>query len=77
MSLTVRYSCHACGIEKAEVPVRYRSSSEEVLDWMLQVLTPALLADHDSRSPHCRPEGLDDVMIPITGAQYIGGPCLQ
>jgi hypothetical protein len=75
--LVIRYSCHVCGLEKVEASVRYRASEEDLIAWMKEVVTPALCADHDARSPHCHPDGLSDVLIPIDGAEWIGGPAVQ
>jgi hypothetical protein len=70
--ITVRYSCPACGIRKREVEVQARES-EDVIEWMEKVCIIALGNDHASVSPHCHPEELKDVMIPIHGSDKIGG----
>ncbi len=76
--LGIRYSCSLCGIEKAEVKVRFRESSEDVVAWMEQIVTPALVTDHAVRSPHCRPDSLSNVMIPVpSGTEWLGGPVRQ
>jgi hypothetical protein len=70
------YSCTLCGIVKAHVNVRAREL-ENVLEWTENVLTPALVKDHDRRSPHCHPKSFSEVYIPMTGAKMVGGPCEQ
>jgi hypothetical protein len=37
----------------------------------------ALSADHRRRSPRCTPKTLSEVMIPIAGADRIGGPAVN
>lgn len=77
-SIGVLYSCGACGIIKAEVAVRYRQPDEDVVVWVRDVMTPALGADHFQRSPHCHPETLSEVHIPMPdGTQIVGGPVVQ
>jgi len=75
MTITVLYSCHGCGLSKVtcEVPAR---TTEEIVNWVQNVMGPALRVDHDSRSPNCT-SNLADVMIPISGADKIGGPAIQ
>jgi hypothetical protein len=70
----VMYSCHDCGLKKVGVNVPARTG-EDVAMWMQVILTPALVADHCQRSPHCKPDSLADVMIPIT--DRIGGAPVQ
>lgn len=77
IAIVVRYSCHACGIEKAEVVVRCRDADEDVVHWVEQVMGRALAADHRRRSPSCSSGFAQDVMIPIDGAEFIGGPAVQ
>lgn len=71
------YSCTVCGIVKAHVKVRLREEAENVVDWLQKVATPAFVADHERRSPDCRPTFFADVYIPISGAKFIGGPSVQ
>lgn len=74
----ILYSCELCGLHKVEAQVRYRESSEDVIAWMKRVVEPALGTDHALRSPHCHPEELQNVMIPMPpGTEWIGGPVKQ
>lgn len=73
MKIRVLYSCHACGLEKVAVEVDERGADEDVVHWVEQTLGWALATDHRQRSPGCRAEKVDDVMIPVTGADRIGG----
>lgn len=70
-----KYSCHLCGLKSVEVDVPARTT-EDILDWM-RMLGERLSADHRARSPRCRTASLADVMIPITGANKVGGPMLS
>ena len=75
MKITVLYSCHACGLKRIEVDVLAREN-EDVVAWM-DAVGHKLSEDHARKSPHCRPQTLSDVMIPIAGAEKVGGPAVQ
>lgn len=75
MNIIVYYSCSLCGLTKIGCQVRAREN-ESVIDWM-NTMGLALSNDHRRRSPDCHPIQLDNIMIPITGADKIGGPELQ
>jgi hypothetical protein len=75
-TIAVRYSCPDCGLVGAICAVSARGD-EDVIAWTEKVLAVALSEDHRRRSPWCTPKGLKDVMIPITGADKVGGPSLQ
>lgn len=75
MNIVVLYSCHHCGLAKIEVSVQAREN-EDVIEWM-ETLGRHLSADHAKRSPHCHPERLSDVMIPMAGADRVGGPAVN
>lgn len=77
MTIKVQYSCDACGIENREVSIRYRESDEPILAWM-EIVIASLGFDHHSQSPHCHPELLSRIKIPVPdGSQQIGGPSLS
>lgn len=67
------YSCHLCGVHRVAVNVPVRTS-EDVNVWMDDVAIPALVRDHESRSPGCKPSTFSEVMIPMTGRAKVGGP---
>lgn len=75
MMIEVFYSCPDCGLHRVrcEVPAR---GEEDVIVWM-NVTIVHIGADHRRRSPDCHPTELHDVMIPMTGANKIGGPAVQ
>jgi len=72
MTITVKYSCKLCGLDKVDVVVPARGT-EDVLTWM-DTMGRFLGEDHHRRSPYCTPTKLQDVMIPMTGTDRVGGP---
>lgn len=67
-----------CGLHRviAEVPAR-ETATMDVVVWTEQVLGAAVGADHAARSPHCTARTMSEVMIPIDGAQHVGGPVVN
>ena len=63
-AIQCKYSCFKCGIKRQIVTVQARAD-EDVVAWMNNVAVLALVADHKRRSPHCRIEKFDEVMIPL------------
>lgn len=74
--IEVMYSCYECGIKKAKVNVPIRTT-EDVVFWVEQIVGHQIKADHLKRSPFCTATSVQDLMIPITGVNKIGGPSLQ
>jgi hypothetical protein len=74
--ITIYYSCPDCGLDNVPVEVAERTT-EDVIQWFEGILTPALMGDHYGRSPDCHPASLKEIKIPITGADKIGGPCVN
>jgi hypothetical protein len=75
LMITVRYSCSLCGLLR--VPCRVPARGEEnVVLWMEGVVL-RLSDDHARRSPHCHPDKLTEVMIPMSGAEKVGGAPVQ
>lgn len=73
LTIKVQYSCHECGLYKAECEVPARADKD--LERWLEVLGQHLLANHMLRSPNCGAESLADVMIPMAhGSDRVGGP---
>lgn len=75
MDITVLYSCRDCDLERVPCMVPARGE-EPVLAWMDATIR-VLAGDHARRSPACTARKLSDVMIPMTGADRIGGPAVQ
>ena len=75
MDITVLYSCALCGLDRApcSVPVR---RDEDVRLWMDATIR-LVAANHAYRSPDCTAQQLSDLMIPMTGADRMGGPAVQ
>ena len=68
----VKYTCAVCGVHREAVAVRARTD-EDVVEWLEQVAVPALMRDHFRRSPGCGAMEFAEVMIPVEGADRIGG----
>lgn len=77
LSITVRFSCHACGIRDQQVVVRPRAHGEDIVHFLEQVVTPALGETHHMLSPHCHPKRLSDVKIPAPEGGTVGGPTVN
>lgn len=75
--LVIKYSCVQCGIRLREVKVPIRAEGEDVVHWVEQTVGHSIMDDHSRTSPYCKAVGVQDVMIPLTGARHIGGPCVQ
>jgi len=74
--IDIRYSCHLCGLEKVHCDVPEREEGTDVVAWV-KMASARLSEDYARRSPDCHPESLSDVLIPVSGAKYIGGPAVQ
>lgn len=75
-TIKVLYSCRVCGLNNQEVDVTAREA-EDVVAWMEQTCIVQLAQDHATRRPHCRPETLVDVKIPLSGNNRVGGATAQ
>lgn len=76
MKITLKYSCHTCGLRKVEVDVPARTD-EDVVEWMKKTVGEHVQADHQRRSPGCSATHVQDLMIPMTGTDRVGGPVVQ
>lgn len=72
-TIPVHYWCKACGLEDIVVNVPERGVADDVRLWFEQVMTPALVGDHGTRSPACHPREFTKVAIPMDGRPLIGG----
>lgn len=64
MTITVLYSCPACGLVDAPVTLPERAPDEDVLQWM-ETVVEATSRDHRRRSPDCHPQQLRNLKIPL------------
>lgn len=71
------YSCHACKLEEIAVNVPVREEGKDLKQWIEEIMMWHFARDHARRSPGCFPRELNDVMIPISGADMVGGPAKQ
>lgn len=72
VTIEVLYSCAGCGLQRVSAAVPARTT-ENVVDWLEKVAARVLSADHQRRSPLCRSTVMSEVMIPISGADRVGG----
>ena len=75
MTIRCLYTCEGCGLSNVacDVPARVE---EDVVVWM-EATIRALSRDHARRSPTCHPKSLQEVKIPVTGAEKVGGPSVS
>lgn len=68
------YSCSACRLVRQYVEVAERDpKQQDVVQWIQQTATPALVADHQRKSPLCRPKTFAEVGIPVDEAtEHVG-----
>ena len=74
--INIKYSCLQCSLKNItlEVPAR---GDEDVVAWMQNAVGSNIKKDHTMRSPECPAESAQEVMIPMTGTDRIGGPTIQ
>lgn len=65
MKIELKYTCSLCGLRRVPVEVEERGDGQALGDWMRDVVTPALVADHRRRSMLCLPKEFAEVMIPM------------
>lgn len=77
MRITIQcfYSCEGCKLKNVPCHVLARGA-EDVRDWM-DATVRQLSKDHRRRSPDCRANSLQELKIPMTGTDRIGGPAVQ
>lgn len=74
-TITCEYSCVLCGAEDVSFEVPIRQKNQDVLHWMRTVLNPAMISDHEARSPGCHPEVMSRLLIPAPkGSPMVGRP---
>lgn len=61
--ITVMFTCHRCGVEKAKVSVRDRGKDEDVVVYVQDIMNEVGDA-HSLRSPDC-PERKVDLYLPF------------
>ncbi len=74
--IKIKYSCDDCGLKNIELSVPARGD-EDVVTWMKNSVGSNIKDDHTMRSPECPAEGAQEVMIPLTGTDKIGGPTIN
>ncbi len=76
IKIKIKYSCLECGLKNIELAVPARGD-EDVVTWMKNAVGSNIKNDHTMRSPECPAESAQEVMIPITGTDKIGGPTIN
>lgn len=76
MDIILKYSCSTCGLKDIQVRVIAREN-EEVKEWLNNTVLYYIYPDHLRRSPDCQATSLQDLKIPLTGTDKIGGPIVQ
>ena len=74
--IKIKYSCLECGLKNIELAVPARDD-EDVVTWMQNSVGLNIKKDHAMRSPECPAESAQEVMIPMTGTDKIGGPTIN
>ena len=63
--LECKFSCEACGVKNALVPVTVRRD-ESVTEWMDREVIPTVASAHRYLSPGCKATKLTQLMIPMS-----------
>lgn len=68
------YTCKLCGLTRQYVDVPERDpTKQDVVQWLRETATMALVIDHQSRSPYCRSKEFAEVGIPVDeGTEHVG-----
>jgi hypothetical protein len=70
--ITIFYRC-TCMAEEAVITVPSRRETEDIIQWMDNVVAPALYLDHRGRSPKCSEATMEYLKIPLPeGTASIG-----
>lgn len=67
------YSCVVCGLVKRPIFLHERESEKDVIEWMEEV-KDLVCQDHRLTSSRCQATHITDLLIPIEGAGWLGGP---
>jgi hypothetical protein len=63
--IKIRYSCcnPNCSCQEQLVTIRARSDTEDVVKYMQETVTPALVSHHKKKSPNCPARKMKGVII--------------
>lgn len=70
-TIVLFYKCH-CMQDQVTLTVRQRVAYENVVDWIEEVVRPALTEDHGKRSPLCFAGTVEYLKIPVDDNQPVG-----
>lgn len=77
LTITVLYSCEGCGTKDRGVAVTCRAQHEDVRVWMDQTVVRTLAKDHRARHPTCQATVMQEIKVPMSGRQWVGGPAVN
>lgn len=77
MKITVQYSCVLCGLKNVSLAVPARTSDKVNVKLWLEQTARYIGEDHQMRTPGCPSKSIQDLKIPVDGAEWIGGPTVQ
>lgn len=77
ITIVVTYTCSMCDALNEPVIVPARPSEMDVRVWVDQIMGAAIGHAHHLKHPHCPAKKMKDVKIPITNAEWVGGPAVQ
>lgn len=77
MVILVKYTCDDCGVSGAEVRVRARRASEDIVNFIETAVSPAITADHRRRSPLCDAGVITKIAIPMPPGGRPGDPMMH
>jgi hypothetical protein len=76
ITIPVQYSCVLCGVKDYTIQVPARAEADDLIIWM-QATIALIAQDHRATHPDCLSATLQDLKIPIDGAEWVGGPPVQ
>ena len=65
-TLTCKFTCLECNLTDAQVFVKPRLDGQDVANWMETVCIPTVCEAHNFLSPHCKPEALTSLWVPLS-----------
>ena len=75
LTITVRYSCFACRVQRAHLEVVARGT-EDVTTWM-DATVRRVAQHHRSHNPRCQATELSELLVPLTGTDRVGGAVIS
>lgn len=68
----IMYTCHgSCGIQRRRIFVNRRRNSQDVVDWLKDIVSIAISKDHKRVAPYCTAQNAD-IALPLAEEGNIG-----